>query len=109
MFEVLSLFHLYEICVLILAAMEPIQENSLLSSPPNQQLLSVDEELWRMAEERAQEILCIIQPNVISEVNRKDIIEFLQRLIGGYYGAEVRYFDSIFIFVTFYRRSGVCI
>lgn len=72
--------------------METIPENSLLPSSPNQQLLSVDEELWLMAEERAHEILCTIQPNVISEVNRKDIIGFLQRLIGDCYGAEVRIF-----------------
>jgi len=42
-----------------------------------------------MAEERAQEVLCTIQPNVVSEVNRKQIIDFVQRLIGGYYGGEV--------------------
>nr|KYP69481.1 hypothetical protein KK1_008672 [Cajanus cajan] len=42
-----------------------------------------------MAEERAQEILWTIEPNVLSEVNRKDVIDYVQRLIRGYYGAEV--------------------
>lgn len=72
--------------------MADIQERLLPSFSPNLQLLAMDEELWLMAEERAQEILCLVQPNVVSEVNRKDIIEFVQRLIGGYYGGEVRIF-----------------
>jgi len=64
------------------------QENLLAFSMPSQ-LLSIDEELWRMAEERAQEILWTIEPIVLSEVNRKDVIDYVQRLIRGYYGAEV--------------------
>ena len=67
------------------------QENLLPSSMPSQ-LLSIDKELWQMAEERAQEILWTIQPNVLSEVNRKDVIDYVQRLIRDYYGAEVRIF-----------------
>ncbi|GAU24460.1 hypothetical protein TSUD_319370 [Trifolium subterraneum] len=55
----------------------------------------MDEELWFMAEERAQEILCIVQPNVVSEANRKKIIDFVQRMIGGYYGGEVFVFGSV--------------
>lgn len=69
--------------------MGTIQQNVLPYSLLNQQLFSMDEELWFMAEERAQEVLCTIQPNVVSEVNRKRIIDFVQRLIGGYYGGEV--------------------
>jgi len=69
--------------------MGTIQQNVLPYSLLNQQLFSMDEELWFMAEERAQEVLCTIQPNVVSEVNRKQIIDFVQRLIGGYYGGEV--------------------
>ncbi|MED6185100.1 hypothetical protein PIB30_053787 [Stylosanthes scabra] len=75
--------------------MEDIQENLFPSSSPNEQPLSIDEELWLMAEERAQEILCTIQPNVISEANRREIIEYVQRLIRGYYGAEVLTFGSV--------------
>ncbi|KAL5075324.1 hypothetical protein RYX36_014308 [Vicia faba] len=75
--------------------MDTIQENLLASSSPNQPHLPIDEELWLMAEERAQEILCTIQPNVVSEVNRKQIIDFVQRLIGGYYGGEVFVFGSV--------------
>lgn len=42
-----------------------------------------------MAEERAQEILYIIQPNVVSEKKRKEVAEYVQNLIRGCYGAEV--------------------
>ncbi|MCI16782.1 nucleotidyltransferase domain protein, partial [Trifolium medium] len=68
--------------------MGTIQGNLLLSSSCDQKLISMDEELWFKAEERAQEILCIVQPNVVSEANRKKIIDFVQRMIGGYYGGE---------------------
>ncbi|KAL5154225.1 hypothetical protein HKD37_19G053626 [Glycine soja] len=73
--------------------MDDKQENLLPSSLPSQ-LLSIDEELWRMIEERAQEILWTIQPNVLSEVNRKNIIDYVQRLIGEYCGAQVFPFGS---------------
>jgi len=71
--------------------MDGKRENLLPSSLPSQ-LLSIDEELWQMAEDRVQEILWTIQPNVLSEVNRKDVIDYVQRLIRDYYGAEVRIF-----------------
>ena len=69
--------------------MDDKQENLLTLSLPSQ-LVSIDEELWQMAEDRVQEILWTIQPNVLSEVNRKDVIDYVQRLIKGYYGAKVR-------------------
>jgi len=65
------------------------KKENLLPSPPSQ-LLSIDEEIWKMAEERAQEILWIIEPNVLSEENRKDVIDYVRKLIGDYYGAHVR-------------------
>ncbi|KEH35564.1 putative polynucleotide adenylyltransferase [Medicago truncatula] len=75
--------------------MGTIQRNVLPFSLFNQKLFLMDEELWFMAEERAQEVLYTIQPNVVSEVNRKRIIDFVQRLIGGYYGGEVFVFGSV--------------
>lgn len=63
--------------------------SSSSTSSPNQQPLSIDVELWKMAEERAQEILYIIQPNVVSEKKRKEVAEYVQNLIRGCYGAEV--------------------
>lgn len=70
------------------AAMDDKNEN-LLPSPPSQ-LLSIDEEIWKMVEERAQEILWTIEPNLLSEENRKDVIDYVRSLIGDYYGAHVR-------------------
>ncbi|KAI4306944.1 hypothetical protein L6164_030181 [Bauhinia variegata] len=82
--------------------MEDVQENlppytssSSSSSSPNQQPVPIDEELWLMAEDRAQEILCTIQPNVVSEQNRKEVIDYVQSLIGGCYGTEVFPFGSV--------------
>ncbi|XP_014490034.1 uncharacterized protein LOC106752782 [Vigna radiata var. radiata] len=74
--------------------MDDKQENLLSSTLPSQ-LLSIDEELWQMAEERAQEILWTIEPNVLSEVNRKDVIDYVQKLIRGCYGSEVLPFGSV--------------
>ncbi|KAG4389894.1 hypothetical protein AAZX31_06G168700 [Glycine max] len=74
--------------------MDDKQENLLTLSLPSQ-LVSIDEELWRMAEDRVQEILWTIEPNVLSEVNRKDVIDYVQRLIKGYYGAKVLPFGSV--------------
>ncbi|ESW09614.1 hypothetical protein PHAVU_009G141900 [Phaseolus vulgaris] len=59
------------------------------------QLLSMDEELWNMIEERAQEILWTIEPNLLSEENRKDVIHYVRKLIGDYYGAHVLPFGSV--------------
>ncbi|XP_027903871.1 uncharacterized protein LOC114163765 [Vigna unguiculata] len=74
--------------------MDDKQENLLSSTLPSH-LLSIDEELWQMAEERAQEILWTIEPNVLSEVNRKDVIDYVQKLIRGCYGSEVLPFGSV--------------
>lgn len=71
--------------------MDSKRENLLLSSLPRQ-LLSIDEELWRMTEERIQEILWTIQPNVLSEMNRKNVLNYVQKLIGDYYDTKVRIF-----------------
>ncbi|XP_047158248.1 uncharacterized protein LOC124828895 [Vigna umbellata] len=71
--------------------MDDKNENLL---PPSQ-LLSIDEEIWKMVEERAQEILWTIEPNLLSEENRKDVIDYVRSLIGDYYGAHVLTFGSV--------------
>ncbi|KAE9613907.1 putative polynucleotide adenylyltransferase [Lupinus albus] len=73
--------------------MEDTKQN--LSPFPNPKPLSIDAELWEIAEERVQEILNVIQPNVVSESIRKEIIDYVQWLIRGYYGAEVLPFGSV--------------
>ncbi|KAK8575727.1 hypothetical protein V6N13_033016 [Hibiscus sabdariffa] len=62
---------------------------------PSPHPLAIDDELWLLAEQRAQEILCIIQPALVSEENRKSVVSFFQRLIKGYYGSEVFPFGSV--------------
>ncbi|XP_038995265.1 uncharacterized protein LOC120119516 [Hibiscus syriacus] len=69
--------------------------SSSSSSSNNPHPLSIDDELWLLAEERTQEILCIIQPALVSEENRNSIIAYFQRLIKGYYGCEVFSFGSV--------------
>lgn len=60
------------------------------SSLPNPDPLSIDGEIWLMAEKRTQEILCAIQPTVDSEKARKEVIDYVQSLIQRYYATEVR-------------------
>ncbi|KAJ9175995.1 hypothetical protein P3X46_014489 [Hevea brasiliensis] len=57
--------------------------------------LSIDPELWLMAEQRTQEILWIIQPAMASEQKRKEVIDYIQRLIKGYCATEVFSFGSV--------------
>ncbi|KAK0592027.1 hypothetical protein LWI29_012180 [Acer saccharum] len=83
--------------------MEDLQEtstpsslvSSLSSLSPHNPLLPIDPDLWLMAEERTQEILCTIQPALVSEKKRKEVIEYIQRLINGYFGIEVFPFGSV--------------
>ncbi|XP_062092445.1 uncharacterized protein LOC133798235 isoform X2 [Humulus lupulus] len=82
--------------------MEDFQENlspsSSLSSSfslPTPDPLSIDAELWLMGEQRTQEILCIIQPNIVSDKKRKEVINYVRRLINGHFGTEVLSFGSV--------------
>lgn len=77
--------------------MEDFQETLLTistlpssSSLPNPDPLSIDGEIWLMAEKRTREILCAIQPTVESEKVRKEVIDYVRRLIQRYYATEVR-------------------
>ncbi|XP_050208883.1 uncharacterized protein LOC130014588 isoform X1 [Mercurialis annua] len=48
-----------------------------------------------MAEERTQEILCIIQPSFASDQKRKEVIDYLRRLIKRHYATQVLPFGSV--------------
>ncbi|WCJ20058.1 PAP/OAS1 substrate-binding domain superfamily [Euphorbia peplus] len=76
------------------------KSSSSSSSPPSSDSLnaypfSIDSELWHVAEERIQEILCIIQPASASEKKRKEVIDHVRMLIQGYYTIEVIPFGSV--------------
>ncbi|PON79022.1 PAP/25A-associated [Parasponia andersonii] len=82
--------------------MEDFQENLSPSSSLSSTFsilipdpLSIDAELWLMAEQRTQEILCIIQPNIVSDKRRKEISNYVRKLIKGYFGTEVLSFGSV--------------
>ncbi|XP_025013825.2 uncharacterized protein LOC8260858 [Ricinus communis] len=57
--------------------------------------LSIDSELWLMAEKRTQEILWVLQPSSSSEQKRKEVIDYIQRLIKHHYATEVFPFGSV--------------
>lgn len=70
--------------------LSPISSLSSSSSLHNPDPLTIDGEIWRMAERRTQQILYTIQPTVVSEKVRQEVINYVQRLIEGHYGTEVR-------------------
>lgn len=49
----------------------------------------IAEESWMIAEERAHEILSIIQPFYVSDRNRNEIIDYVRALIKSHDGIEV--------------------
>lgn len=53
--------------------------------------LSMDPELWLIAEQSTKEILSAVQPNVASEWRRRELIDYIQRVIKGCFGTEVRH------------------
>lgn len=74
--------------------LSPCSSLSSYVSSSNPDPLSIDVELWLMAEQRAHEILCTIQPNVVSELRRKEVMNYIQGLINRYFGNEVKIFPS---------------
>ena len=74
---------------------EKLSPSSSISSSfslPIPDPLSTDAELWLTVEQRTQEILCIIQPNIVSDKRRREIVNYVRRLIKGNFGTEVRRF-----------------
>ncbi|CAN7135254.1 unnamed protein product [Brassica rapa subsp. narinosa] len=55
----------------------------------------IAEESWMIAEERAHEILSIIQPFYVSDRNRNEIIDYVRALIKSHDGIEVFSFGSV--------------
>lgn len=68
---------------------------SLSTAQPKGDSLPIDEESWMIAEERAYEILCTIQPAVVSDRSRNEIIDYLRTLIKSHDGIEVRNSGSL--------------
>ncbi|GMP89936.1 hypothetical protein CsSME_00041289 [Camellia sinensis var. sinensis] len=66
---------------------------SVSFSPPlpasNPDPSSIGEESWAIAEQTTQQVICCIHPTLDSEEKRKDVIEYVQRLIRCSLGFEV--------------------
>ncbi|XP_023640956.1 uncharacterized protein LOC17890507 isoform X2 [Capsella rubella] len=82
--------------------MADIQERFSVSSSSSSSSASlprstvpIDEEVWMIAEERVQEILCVIQPIYLSDRSRNEIIDYFQTLIKDRFGIEVFLFGSV--------------
>lgn len=52
-------------------------------------LSSFSPEVCARAEQATHEIIKQVQPTVVSEERRKDVIDYVQRLLKGYIGCEV--------------------
>eukprot|EP00268_Persea_americana_P011133 TRINITY_DN1465_c1_g2_i2.p1 TRINITY_DN1465_c1_g2~~TRINITY_DN1465_c1_g2_i2.p1 ORF type:complete len:984 (-),score=174.72 TRINITY_DN1465_c1_g2_i2:957-3908(-) len=70
---------------------------SQLSSHPHTASITTEitTESWQRAEETTHEIICRIQPTVVSEERRKAVVEYVQSLIKAYLGSEVFPFGSV--------------
>ncbi|KAG7561076.1 polymerase nucleotidyl transferase domain [Arabidopsis thaliana x Arabidopsis arenosa] len=68
---------------------------SLSTSQPKADSLLIEEESWMIAEERAHEILCTIQPALVSDKSRNEIIDYVRTLIKSHDGIEVFSFGSV--------------
>lgn len=64
--------------------------SSLTAAQPKGNSLPIDAESWMIAEERAHEILTTIQPAIVSDRSRNEIIDYVQTLIKSHDGIEVR-------------------
>ncbi|KAG2328821.1 hypothetical protein Bca4012_021549 [Brassica carinata] len=68
---------------------------SLTTAQPKGDSLPVDGEFWMIAEERAHEILNTIQPAIVSDRSRNEIIDYVHTLIKSHDGIEVFSFGSV--------------
>ncbi|XP_074311885.1 uncharacterized protein LOC141647556 [Silene latifolia] len=60
-----------------------------------EKLPCIGQEVWEVAEAATGEIIRRVQPTVVSEERRKDVIEYVHWLLKGYLGCEVFPFGSV--------------
>nr|VDD57556.1 unnamed protein product [Brassica oleracea] len=92
MFQSFDFFFIY-----LLQKLKPI-EYSQISSKESQDKWTksaADREFWMFAEERAHEILSTIQPAIVSDRSRNEIIGYIHTLIKSHDGIEVFSFGSV--------------
>ncbi|KAK1311782.1 hypothetical protein QJS10_CPA07g01283 [Acorus calamus] len=64
-------------------------------APSNPDPLSIGGDVMWLAEQSTSEIIQKIQPTKVSELRRRDVIDYVQRLLRGYLGCEVFPFGSV--------------
>ncbi|KAL5796030.1 hypothetical protein ACOSQ2_000850 [Xanthoceras sorbifolium] len=69
--------------------------NGLLPNEAASVIRVLDEERWSKAEERTAELIACIQPNPFSEERRKDVADYVQRLIAKCFACQVFTFGSV--------------
>ncbi|KAH9607877.1 hypothetical protein KSS87_013267 [Heliosperma pusillum] len=74
-----------------------IFEESVVKSSSFSSYLSsaAGKEVWARAEAATQDIIRQVQPTVVSEERRRDVLDYVQRLLKGYLGCEVFPFGSV--------------
>ncbi|KAK9125901.1 hypothetical protein Scep_014747 [Stephania cephalantha] len=82
-----------------------IEDHRLFAAAPSSPLSSsssanpdpslIGDDCWLRAVETTREIICRIQPTIVSERRREAVIDYVQRLIRGYLGCEVFPFGSV--------------
>ncbi|KAJ4912251.1 PAP/OAS1 substrate-binding domain superfamily [Raphanus sativus] len=72
----------------------PLEETSS-SFQPSSRSLPVQPEFWNRVEEATREIIEHVHPTLVSEDRRRDVIDYMQRLIRMTLGCEVHSFGSV--------------
>lgn len=88
-------------------ALEERPSSSSSSRSSNQ--TAIGAELWQRAEEATQGIIAHVQPTVVSENRRKEVIDYVQRLIKTRLGCEVSKPIHTFTYVYICSYMFVCI
>lgn len=78
--------------------MSSVSQSSSSSLPPSPPPLplsnpgpsTITAERWARAEQVTQEIVYRVQPTLMADQKRKDVIDYVQRLIRGVLGCEVK-------------------
>lgn len=69
--------------------------SSLPVSRTNTSPLSIGAEKWALAERAAQQIMDLVQPTLSSEEKRKNVMDYIEKLIIGIHGCKVFPFGSV--------------
>ncbi|XP_021766576.1 uncharacterized protein LOC110731027 isoform X1 [Chenopodium quinoa] len=72
-----------------------LEESPVPSSSSSLSLSSFSLEVWARAEQATHEIILQVQPTVVSEERRRDVVDYVQRLLRNCLGCEIFPFGSV--------------